>query len=215
MIMAESALKTHGITKETVKNMVLNACAVYKNVKYASEGGWTGIPLGATSGGTKFNWEKTWLDIEVDGATVLVKGVSKQLVGEAAYIEANMTELTPQILADALYLEKDTKTTYTGYSVYKSKGNITEEDYLENIALFGTLSDGRKVLIILPNAICTEAFELETKNAEQAVYKVKFESTADPESGNLNKLDVQIIFEDGAAAASEAKAKPVRKAVTE
>ncbi len=199
--MAAGELKTHGITTETVKNMILNACAVYKNVKY--EGGkWQGEPLGATSGGTKFNWEKTWLDIEVDGATVLVKGVSKQLVGEAAYIEANMTELTEQILADALYLEKDTVTQYEGFTAYKSKGNITDKDYLENIALFGTKSDGKKVLIILPNAICTEAFELETKNAEQSVFKVKFESTADPASGNLNKLDVKIIFEGGAAAAA-------------
>ena len=28
--MAAGALKTHGITTETVKNMILNACAVYK-----------------------------------------------------------------------------------------------------------------------------------------------------------------------------------------
>lgn len=198
MIMVAGALKTHGITTETVKNMILNACAVYKNVKYeASE--WKGEPLGATSGGTKFNWEKTWMDIEVDGATVLVKGISKQLVGEAAYIEANMTELTEQILMDALYLEKDTENQHEGYTAYKSKGIISETDYLENIALFGTKSDGKKVLIILPNAICTEAFELETKNAEQSVFKVKFESTADPASGNLNKLDVKIIFENGGA----------------
>ncbi len=198
MIMAAGALKTHGITTETVKNMILNACAVYKNVKYETSG-WKGEPLGATSGGTKFNWEKKWMDIEVDGATVLVKGISKQLVGEAAYIEANMTELTEQILMDALYLEKDTEAQHEGYTAYKSKGIISETDYLENIALFGTKSDGKKVLIILPNAICTEAFELETKNAEQSVFKVKFESTADPASGNLNKLDVKIIFENGGA----------------
>ena len=85
--------------------------------------------------------------------------------------------------------------------------------YLENIALFGTKSDGKKVLIILPNAICTEAFELETKNAEQSVFKVKFESTADPASGNLNKLDVKIIFEGGAAAASTFTSKERKEVV--
>ena len=145
-----------------------------------------------------------------------MKGVSKQLVGESAYIEANMTELTEQILVDALYLEKDTNAQHEGFTAYKSKNqNITEADYLENIALFGTKSDGKKVLIILPNAICTEAFELETKNAEQSVFKVKFESTADPASGNLNKLDVQIIFENGAAmaAATNAENKTERKGI--
>ena len=200
--MAAGALKTHGITTETVKNMILNACAVYKNVKYETEKGWTGEPLGATSGGTKFNWEKQWLDIEVDGATVLVEGVSKQLVGESAYIEANIDRTYRADFSRCVVLKKDTEAQHEGFTAYKSKGNITETDYLENIALFGTKSDGKKVLIILPNAICTEAFELETKNAEQSVFKVKFESTADPESGNLNKLDVQIIFEGGAAAAA-------------
>ena len=215
--MAAGALKTHGITTETVKNMILNACAVYKNVEFEELSGWKGEPLGATSGGTKFNWETQWLDIDVDGATVLVKGVSKQKVGESAYIEANMTELTEKILVDALHLEKDSGKTYKGFTTYKSKANIGETDYLKNIALFGTKSDGKKVLIILPNAICTEAFELETKNAEQSVFKVKFEATADVTSENLNKLDVQIIFEGEAAAmhTNESAAKTTRKAVTE
>mgnify|MGYP000597531912 CR=1 FL=1 len=57
-----------------------------------------------------------------------------------------MTELTEQILMDALYLEKDTEAQHEGYTAYKSKGIISETDYLENIALFGTKSDGKKFL---------------------------------------------------------------------
>ena len=80
------------------------------------------------------------------------------------------------------------------YVKYVSKENITEADYLENVAYVGTLSSGKNVIIILPNALCTEAFELETKNAEQTTFAVKFECTADLENDSLNKLDIAIYY---------------------
>lgn len=189
-----SKLKTHGITTETVKNMLLNAAVIYKNLKYSTEkNGWEGTVLGATSGGVKFHYEIKWLDVEVDGATVLVKGVSKQKIGETAWIEGNMTEITENVFADVLHMVKTTSED-TDYQKYVSKDNIDENDYLENIALVGTLSDGRQVIIILPGAICTEALELDTKNANQTTYSVKFEASADLEKDNLNKLDVAIYY---------------------
>ena len=186
------ALKKHGITSQTIKNLVLGAGVIYKNLKYTSND-WTGTVLGATSGGIKFNYEAQWLDIEIDGATVLVKGVSKQKVGESAYIEGQMTELTEDILITALHLEK-TASEDNGFTKYISKQNVTESDYLENIAYVGTLSNGKNIIIILPNAICTEAFEIETKNAEQTTFSVKFECTANIENNTLDKLDIGIYY---------------------
>ena len=97
------ALKKHGITTETVSNMVLGAGVIYKNLAYASSE-WTGEVIGATSGGITFHHEINWLEIEVDGATVLVKGVSRQKVGEAAYLEGQLTEVTPFALTKAMHL---------------------------------------------------------------------------------------------------------------
>lgn len=189
-----SNLKTHGITSETVKNMLLNAAVLYKGLKYDVSGKkWTGTVLGATSGGVKFHHEIKWLDIDVDGATVLVKGVSKQKIGEIAWVEGNMTEITENILTDVLHLVKDTSED-TAYHKYVSKDNITEDDYLENIGMVGTLSNGKQVIIIIPNALCTEALELDTKNATQTTYAVRFECTADPENEKLNKLDINIYY---------------------
>ena len=188
-------LKTHGITSETIKKMILGAGVIYKNLKYdAEKSDWNGTPLGATSGGIKFHWEAQWLDVEVDGATVLVKGVSKQKVGESAYIEGKMTEVTDDLLVTALHLTK-AESEDANYTKYVSKINITEdEDYLENIAYVGTLSNGKNIIIILPNALCTEAFEIETKNAEQTTFSVKFECTADLENNTLNKLDIELYY---------------------
>lgn len=187
-------LKKHGITTETIENMILGAGVIYKNLKYKSTGeGWTGTPIGATSGGIKFNYEAKWLEIEVDGATVAVKGITKQKVGETATLEGQMTEITEDILVTALHLQKSTSED-TNYVKYVSKENITEADYLDNVAYVGTLSNGKNVIIILPNALCTEAFELETKNATQTTFAVKFECTADLEKDNLNKLDLEIYY---------------------
>ena len=42
-------LKKHGITSETIKNMILGAGVIYKNLKYEKpSNGWTGTPLGST-----------------------------------------------------------------------------------------------------------------------------------------------------------------------
>lgn len=187
-------LKKHGITTETIKSMILGAGVIYKNLKYESSNkGWTGTPIGATSGGIKFHYEATWLDIEVDGATVLIKGVSKQKIGENATLEGQMTEITEDILVTALHLVKSTSED-SNYVKYVSKENITEDDYLDNVAYVGTLSNGKNVIIILPNALCTEAFELETKNATQTTFAVKFECSASLEKDNLNKLDISIYY---------------------
>lgn len=192
--------KRHGITKQTIKKLLLNAAVVYKNLKYDKQTSkWTGTPIGATSGGVKFHWEATYLDIEIDGATVLVKGVSKQKTGENASIEAQMTEISEGILKDSLHLVA-VESEDPDYVCYTSPENITEDDYLDNIALVGTLSGGEQVVIILPNAICLEALELDTQNNNQTTYAVKFEATADLESDNLNKLDVKIYYPKPAAA---------------
>ena len=191
--------KKHGITSETVKKMLLGAGVIYKNLTYTAgtggaAGSWSGTVLGATSGGITYHHEIQWLEVEVDGATVLVKGVSRQKVGESAYLEGAMTEITADILKTALHMVEATSED-TAYTKYVSKENINEtDDYLENIAYVGTLSNGKNVIIILPNAICLEAFEINPQNANQTTFNVRFECTADLENDTLNKLDVAIYY---------------------
>lgn len=191
--------KKHGITSETVKKMLLGAGVIYKNLKYTAgtgdaAGSWSGTVLGATSGGITYHHEIQWLEVEVDGATVLVKGVSRQKVGESAYLEGAMTEITADILKTALHMVEATSED-SAYTKYVSKENINEtDDYLENIAYVGTLSNGKNVIIILPNAICLEAFEINPQNANQTTFNVRFECTADLENDTLNKLDVAIYY---------------------
>ena len=55
------ALKTHGITPDTINNIMLGAGVFYKNLSYGAEG-WEGTVVGATSGGGTVNIEPEYLE---------------------------------------------------------------------------------------------------------------------------------------------------------
>lgn len=190
--MAGTGLKKHAITENTPKNLLFNACVLYKNLKWA-ESAFTGEPLGASSGGTKFIYTPEYMGAEIDGATVQVKGM-KYKVGETASIEISFTEFKEEIFKDALHLVEDTTKTIEGYKVYKTRADLTEEDFLENVALVGTLVSGKQVILVLENTLCTSAMELETKNKTQSVYTCTFECHASFEQDDLNHLPVYIYY---------------------
>lgn len=190
--MADYALKTHGITENTPKNLLFSAGTYYKNLKYA-EGKWTGTVLGATSGGGKLSITPEYVDAELDGATVAVKG-AKFKVGETATMETNFTEISEGVTVDALHLVKDATFTDNGWTKYDSKSLLDDDDFLENVAFVGTLTSGKQVIVIMDNAICTSAFEIDAKNKEQATYTCTFECTADLTQTDLYHLPYHIYF---------------------
>lgn len=191
--MAATGLKKHGLTAATPQNLLFSAGVYYKNLKWQTSA-WQGTILGATSGGGTLSITPEYTDAELDGATVKIKGATFK-TGETATMEINLTEIVEGTVAEGLHLEKDTSgTAVTGYTKYKTKEQISEDDYLENIAFVGTLTDGRQVIVIMENAICTGAFELEGKNKTQATFALTYECTADIAQESLNHLPVYIYF---------------------
>lgn len=186
------ALKTHGITANTPKEILLGAGAYYKNLKYA-ENEWTGEILGATSGGGKLTIEPEYMDIEVDGATVVVRGLKKK-VSETATMEINLLEFNEANLTQALHMVEDTSEVVDGYKVYASVRDIADEDYFENVAFVGTLTSGQQIIIIFENAILTGAMELEPKNKEVSTFTVTAECTATFEQNDLEHLPYKIYY---------------------
>lgn len=186
-------LKTHGITAESVKNLLFSAGTIYKNLKYTEGTGWQGIVLGATNGGIKLAITPEYAKPELDGASVAVKGAIIK-TGETATLESSMTELTENIIKDSLHLVEDTTKTIQGYKAYTSKRSLTESDYLENVAYVGTLVSGKQIIVILDNAICTSAFEIQGQNKTQATYTITFECTASFEQTDLEHLPYRIYY---------------------
>lgn len=186
-------LKTHGITKGTPKEILLGAGAYYKNLKYVDNEGWKGDILGATQGGGKVSITPEYLTIEADGATVKVKGLEKK-VGEVANMEINLLEIKEGHLVDALHMEEDTSKKVPGYRVFKSKRDIGDEDYFDNIAYVGTLTSGEQIIVIFENGIIEGALELEPKNKEVSVFKATVECTASFEQEDLEHLPYYIYY---------------------
>ena len=185
--MAYEELKSSGITAETPKNIMLGAGTIHKGFALV-DGAWNFEEslIGATSGGSKFSIVPEFMDIEVDGALVKVKGL-QQKVGETATMEVNFVEMTPDLLKMCVVGDSAASTDFEGYTEIVSRARIQESDYIENLAYVGKKTDGTPIIVIFDYAICTSGLEVEGKNKEAGVFKGTFECVADltPEADTL------------------------------
>ena len=97
--------------------------------------------------------------------------------GEEASIEANLIEMTPEVLKMSMVAEQ-VESDVPGYDLFTTKSLLDDSDFLDNIAAIGTLSDGREVIVIMENMLCTSGFEADTKNKDNSILKCKFECYA-------------------------------------
>ena len=179
--------KSSGITENTPKTIMLGAGTIHKGLTF-SESAWNFAEslICATSGGSKLSIVPEFYDVPVDGALVKVKGLTVK-VGETATLEINPIELTPEILKMAVIGDEATSSTATGYSEIKSRAIVNEGDYVQKLGYVGKTIEGKPIIIIFDNALCTSGLELEGKNKEAAVPKFTFECFADltPEADTL------------------------------
>ena len=185
--------KSSGITANTPKTIMLGAGTIHKGLSFTAgqsgaAGSWNFEEslICATSGGSKLSIVPEFYDVPVDGALVKVKGLTVK-VGETATLEINPIELTPEILKMAVIGDESTSSTATGYNEITSRAQIATGDYLTNMGYVGKTIEGKPIIIIFDNALCTSGLELEGKNKEAAVPKFTFECFADltPEADTL------------------------------
>lgn len=184
-----------GVTAGTPKNILFGAGTIHKNLSYTSGSGWNfeNSIIGATSGGSKVSIVPEFLDVEVDGVLVPTKGL-KQKIGETAEMEINFVELTEEIIKSSV-IGKDGTSEDTDFNLIESKATLTEGDYYDNIAFVGQTLDGRKIIVIFENALCTSGMEQEGKSKEGAVGAYTFACHADIEDGtDLDTLPWKIYY---------------------
>lgn len=183
-----------GITNSTPKNIMFGAGTIHKNLKYDAEKHTWNFEesiLGATQGGSKISIKPEFKDIEVDGAIVAVKGL-KVKTGETATMEFNFLEVTQDILKMAL-VGTDGQSADEKYDLIESTAFITEGNYLDNVAFVGQTLDGRNIIVIMDNALCTSGFESNGKNKEAGVFTCTFECHADLDS-DMDTLPYHIYY---------------------
>lgn len=182
-----------GVSANTPKNIMFGAGTIHKGLKYTNNAwNFDSTIVGATSGGSKLSIVPEITNIEVDGALVKAKGLTVK-TGETASMEINFIELTKDIIKAATIGTDGTSDDATNYDVIESKANIATGDYWENIAFVGKTLEGKNIIAIMDNALCTSGFEQEGKNKEGAVGKYTFECHADMTS-DLDTLPWHIYY---------------------
>lgn len=179
--------KSSGITENTPKTVMLGAGTIHKGLKFSGEAwNFEESLICATSGGSKLSIVPEFYDVPVDGALVKVKGLTVK-VGETATLEINPIELKPDILNMAVIGDEKASTTATGYTEMTSRATIEDGDYVTELGYVGKTIEGKPIIIIFDNALCTSGLELEGKNKEAAVPKFTFECYAElsPDAATL------------------------------
>lgn len=187
-----------GVTTGTPKNILFGAGTYHKNLAYTpgsngQPGSWNFAEsiFGATQGGGKLSIVPEFVDIEADGALVLVKGL-KVKVGESATMETNVLEMTKDVLKTAL-IAQDGTSEDDNYDVIESKAELEDGDYLDNVAFVGQTLDKRNIIVIMENVLCTSGLETEGKNKEAGVLSYTFTCHADLDS-DLDTLPYHIYY---------------------
>lgn len=192
--MAYDELKTHGITADTPKNILLGAGTIHKGFTYdeiSSTWNFAESLIAATQGGNTLTIEPEITNVEVDGAWVKTKGLAVK-TGEVATLEVNLAEITPDILKTILMAEDGTSA-YTGWNVIESSPVIAPETYLDDLAFVGKTLDGSPIIVIFPSALCTSGLNLEGKSKENSTVPATFECYNEID-GDLRTAGYQIYY---------------------
>ena len=185
-----------GVSTNTPKNVFFGAGTIHKGLSYTSGSGWNFATtcVGATNGGSTLTITPEFYDIPVDGANVPLKGL-KQKVGETATLEVNFAELTEDLIKSSTIAESSTAPDDATMNLIKSKPDISDDDYWDNIAFVGKLLDGRNVIAILENSLCTSGLPVAGTNREGATIAATFTCHADiTDSTDLDTLPWKIYY---------------------
>lgn len=163
--------------------------------------GYGGDKIGATKEGTKVSITPEFTDIEVDGVLVKMEGLTRK-TGEKAVIEAVVLDMSVQNISGALngtvtYSSNEEITKASAVNFVKTKSDISEGDYITNLALAARrLDDNKLIVVVFKKALCTSGLEIDMKNKEVSGNKYTFEAFADLSDTNADTLPVVILSED-------------------
>lgn len=171
-----------GMTKDTPKNIPFGSGVYFQGITYdekvaPTESAIKAAIIGATQDGGAVNITPEILPLEIDGVHVKIKE-SQVKVGETATIETSFVELTSDLAMKTVIGELNDSTD-KNYDVITSSIDIEEGHFYSGFGYYGHLLDGRPVIIIFKNALCTSGFSTEPKNKTNSVFKGTFECVSD------------------------------------
>jgi len=216
-----STLKRSGLRENTTERFVVDAGAVYvfedleeitgdlsKEIPMDPDD-WDDNRLGATSGGNTFEVETEWRTIDIDGIKGEVKGARRK-IAVMPQLTANVIEFSEEALKYAFPgadiedwpLEEDLETEEeASHKLFTRECNIDIADYVDLVALVGTLSlgddcngehAGEPVIFLLENGLNDQTITMTTNDEDEIVFELTFSGHYDYD--NLNAEPWKILL---------------------
>lgn len=162
-----------GITAGTPSKILFGAGVYFKGVEYSetvapTEEKIKAAIIGATQEGGTLTITPEFFAPELDGATVAVKEL-QQKVGETAQMEISYAELTAELMAN-MVIGNVGESTDKSYDVVTSSV-LKSGHFYEGFGYYGEFLDGRPMIILFKNALCTSGLSTDSKNKNNSVFK--------------------------------------------
>ena len=190
---------TNGITKGTPSKLLFGAGVYFKGVTYdekvaPDEATIKAAVIGATQEGGTLTITPEYFAPELDGALVPLRELQKK-VGETAIMEVSFAELTAELMKNQV-IGKQGESTDGNYDVVTSDDQVRPNHFYEGFGYYGTYFDGRPIIIIFKNALCTSGFTTDSKNKTNSVFKGTFTCMSDLDYG-VTRLPYAIFLHNG------------------
>lgn len=167
------SIKT-GITAGTPSKILFGAGVYFQGVEYSetvapTEEAIRAAVIGATQEGGTLNITPEFFAPELDGATVSVMELQNK-VGEVAQMDISYAELTADLMS-RMVIGNVGESTDKNYDVITSSSVLKAGHFYNGFGFYGEFLDGRPIIILFKNALCTSGFTTDSKNKTNSVFK--------------------------------------------
>jgi hypothetical protein len=162
-----------GITAGTPSKILFGAGVYFQGVTYSetvapTEEEIRAAIIGATQEGGTLTITPEFFAPELDGATVAVKELQNK-VGETAQMDISFAELTAALMSK-MVIGKVAASTDSNYEVVTSDV-LKSGHFYSGFGFYGEFLDGRPMIILFKNALCTSGFTTDSKNKTNSLFK--------------------------------------------
>ena len=164
---------TTGITAGTPSKILFGAGVYFHGVDYSetvapTEEAIRAAIIGATQEGGTLTITPEFFAPELDGATVAVKELQNK-VGETAQMDISFAELTAAQMSK-MVIGKVAASTDSEYEIVTSDV-LRSGHFYSGFGFYGAFLDGRPMIILFKNALCTSGFTTDSKNKTNSLFK--------------------------------------------
>lgn len=187
------------ITKEQIKNIQIDHGILFKNYGLESQN-----LIGPLRGGTNFKVERTYRNIEFDGAKGKTKGL-KTLDDENATLTAKTLNFDLETMADKLpgaTITRDEATKKITKIESGKLGLLDEDEYIENITMFAQKISGEYIKVTITNAMDENGLDFSAVQKAEGEVELAYSAHHEYDESkkvplytieNISSLDLEVI----------------------